>query len=199
MRALVPGLEHPHPLGLTLPALYQEDEKDDLADPTPRPPRRPGDERRPFAMRMCDGLDEVTAPIISVLDCIDAYFDPLLAPEDFLQWLAGWVAVALDETWPIERRRLLVGSAVDLYGRQGTIAGIRGAVWLYTGIEPEIVDNGATAWSATPGGALPGRPEPELVVTVRMPGADETRRRRIDAIVEQTKPAHVPHRVEVLT
>lgn len=178
MRALVPDLEHPHPLGLTLPALFQEDD---------------------FAQRLCSGLDEVTAPIISVLDSIDAYFDPLLAPEDFLQWLARWVAVALDETWPIERRRLLVGSAVDLYGRQGTIAGVRGAVWLYTGIEPEITDSGATSWSPTPGGQLPGDPTPDLVVRVRMPGADDSQRRRIDAIVEAAKPAHVPHRVEVLT
>lgn len=177
MRALVPGLGHPHPLGLSLPGLLQEDD---------------------FAQRMCEGLDEVTAPLISVLDCIDAYSDPFLAPEDFLSWLAGWVAVALDETWSIERRRLLVRSAVDLYGRQGTIAGIRGSVWLYTGVEPEIVDNGAAGWSLVPGSDLPGTPEPELVVRVHMPGADDAQRRRIDAIVASTKPAHVPHRVEVL-
>ncbi|MGH9077292.1 MAG: phage tail protein [Acidimicrobiales bacterium] len=177
MRAIVPGLEHPDPLGLTLPALYQEDD---------------------LVQRLCAGLDEVTAPVVSVLDCIEAYFDPALAPEDFLAWLAGWVAVALDETWPVERRRLLVSSAVDLYGRQGTVAGIAGAVSLYTGVEPEVVDSGGTAWSATPGGDLPGRSEPDLVVRVRLPGAGEDERRRIEAIVEATKPAHVPHRVEVL-
>lgn len=178
MRALVPDLGHPQPLGLTLPALFQEDD---------------------FAQRVCAGLDEVTAPVISVLDCIDAYFDPLVAPEDFLTWLAGWVAVALDETWSIERRRLLVRSAVDLYGRQGTVAGVRGAVWLYTGVEPEVSDNGVAAWSLVPGGELPGSADPELVVRLRLPGADDAQRQRIDAIVEGAKPAHIPHRVEVLT
>jgi phage tail-like protein len=90
MRAAVPGLGHPHPLGLSLPALFQEDD---------------------FAQRLCAALDEVTAPVISTLDCIDAYFDPFLAPDDFLAWLSGWVAVALDEAWTEERRRLLVSTA----------------------------------------------------------------------------------------
>jgi hypothetical protein len=88
---------------------------------------------------------------------------------------------------------------VDLYRAQGTVAGIRDAVGLYTGVEPEVIDNGAAIWSLEPGGPLPGRPEPELVVRVRLPGADEGRRRRIEAIVDAAKPAHVPHRLEILS
>lgn len=176
MRAYTPGLAHPHPLGATLPAIYQEDD---------------------FAQRLCAGLDDVTAPIIATLDCLESYFDPLLTPEDFLDWLASWVAVALDESWPIERRRLLVGSAVDLYGRRGTVAGVRGAIWLYTGVEPEVVDSGATTWSLRPGSPVSGASRPNLVVRVVLSGATEAQRRRIDRIVAETKPAHVPHRVEV--
>ena len=176
MRGHVGGLVHPHPLGQSLPAIYQEDD---------------------FAQRLCQGLDEVTAPLIGTLDCLDSYFDPLLTPEDFLEWLATWVAVALDEGWAIERRRLLVGSAVDLYGRRGTVAGIRGAIWLYTGVEPEIEDSGATTWSLSPGSPVAGRPRPELVVRIRLEGVTEAQQRRIDRIVAETKPAHVPHRIEV--
>jgi phage tail-like protein len=178
VRGYVPGLIHPHPLGLGLPAVYQEDE---------------------FAQRLCEGLDDVTAPIIASLDCLDAYFDPLLAPEDFLQWLATWVAAALDEDWPIERRRLLVGSAVDLYGRRGTVAGVRGAIWLYTGVEPEIVDSGATTWSLSPGSPVGGSDQPEMVVRIHLEGVSESQQRRLDRIVADTKPAHVPHRLEVVS
>jgi phage tail-like protein len=176
VRAYVPGLTHPHPLGLGLPAIFQEDE---------------------FVQRWCEGLDEVTAPIIATLDCLDAYFDPLVTPEDFLEWLATWVAVALDEGWPIERRRLLVGSAVDIYGRRGTVAGVRGAIWLYTGVEPEVVDSGATSWSLTPGSAVGGAPRPELIVRVHLEGVTDAQQRRLDRIVADSKPAHVPHRIEV--
>lgn len=177
MRGHVPGLAHPHPLGETLPAVYHEDD---------------------FAQRLCQGLDDVTAPVEATLDCLDSYFDPLLTPEDFLEFLASWVAVALDEAWPIERRRLLVGSAVDLYGRRGTVAGVRGALWLYTGVEPEIVDSGAATWSLTPGSSAGGSARPDLVVRIRLEGASDAQRRRIDRIVSESKPAHVPHRIEVL-
>ena len=105
MRGMIAGLPSPHPLGASLPALYQEDA---------------------FAQRLTGALDEVLAPIFSSLDTLHAYLDPALAPDDFLEWLAGWVGVTLDETWPIERRRQLVADATQLYRSRGTVAG-RGA------------------------------------------------------------------------
>ena len=83
MRGMVAGLASPHPLGAALPALYQEDA---------------------FAQRLTASLDEVLSPIFASLDGLASYLDPALAPDDFLDWLAGWVGVSLDETWPIERR-----------------------------------------------------------------------------------------------
>jgi hypothetical protein len=45
---------------------------------------------------------------------------------------------------------------VRLYGRRGTVGGLRELVRIYTGEEPEIMDNGGSAWSPEPGGELPG-------------------------------------------
>ncbi len=65
------------------------------------------------------------APVFATLDCLDSYFDSYfdawLTPRDFLDWLAGWVGVVLDENWPLERQRALVGQMVALYGRRGTL------------------------------------------------------------------------------
>jgi phage tail-like protein len=121
---MVPGLVSPHPLGAALPALYQEDS---------------------FAQRLTGALDEVLAPIFASLDGLPAYLDPALAPDDFLEWLSGWVGVTLDETWPIERRRQLVADAAQLYRSRGTVAGLAAQVAIYTGGEVLVEDNGAAA------------------------------------------------------
>lgn len=177
MRGLVEGLPSPHPVGLTLPALFHEDN---------------------FAQRLTAALDEVLAPVFAVLDNVPAYLDPWLAPLDFVEFLAGWVGVAIDETWPEDRQRALVAGAVELYRWRGTARGLSSLVLLYTGVEPEIEETGGVSWSPTPGAPFPGEPEPDLVVRVRVADPSVVDVARLEAIVAQSKPAHVPHRVEVL-
>jgi phage tail-like protein len=177
MRKAIEGLESPHPLGLALPALYQQDD---------------------FAQRLTSALDEVVAPIFWTLDNLDAYLDPGLAPADFVTWLAGWVGLALDENWPLERQRALVAQAADLYRWQGTARGLATHVALYTGAELDVVDSGGCGWSSTPGGAAPGNGD--ACVTVRVVAEDpgSIDRQRVEAIVAAAKPAHVRHEVEVI-
>lgn len=176
MRGGDTGLASSRPLGPALPAIYQDDD---------------------FAQRMLDALDEVVAPIYSTLDNFDAYLDPWLAPDDFLEWLAGWVGIAIDERWDEARRRQVVARAVELYGRRGTAAGLAGQVEIQTGGQVEIVENGATAWSVDPGGELPGSPEPLVVVRVAVPDPSTVDTARLDALVAAAKPAHVMHRIEI--
>jgi phage tail-like protein len=176
VRGLVLELESPHPMGAVLPALYQED---------------------PFAQRLTSALDDVLAPVFAALDNLPAYLDPELAPADFLCWLANWVGVGLDENWPEERQRELVARAADLYRRRGTVFALAEQIALYTGATPEIEDSGGVASSATPGGTMPGTGDPRLVVRVRVPDPESVDVRRLEALVAEAKPAHVPHQVEV--
>jgi phage tail-like protein len=177
MRGLVPGLATAHPLGPTLPALYQDDD---------------------FAQRFLSGLDEVLAPVLSTIDNFDTYLDPALTPDDFLDWLAGWVGMALDDGWEEERRRAIVARAADLYRMRGTAAGLAGQVEIQTGGTVEIVENGATGWSVDPGGDLPGSPDPLVVVRVTIPDPKGIDTGRLDALVSAAKPAHVLHRIEIV-
>jgi phage tail-like protein len=177
MRGLVAGLPSPHPLGPSLPALYQDDD---------------------FAQRFLAGLDDVLAPIYSTIDNFDAYLDPSLTPDDFLGWLAGWVGIALDESWDEARRRAIVARAVELYRMRGTAVGLKGQVEIQTGGTVEIVENGATGWSVDPGGELPGSPEPLVVVRVTVPDPKAIDATRLDALVSAAKPAHVLHRIEIV-
>jgi phage tail-like protein len=177
MRAIVEGLASPYRFGNLLPAIYQEDE---------------------FTMRWVSAFDDVLSPVVSVLDNIEAYFDPTFAPLDFVEWLAGWVGVELDETWPERAKRELVSRAVELFRIRGTVEGLVRHVAIYTGVEPEIEETGGCSWSVEPGSDLPGNARPSLVVRVRVPEGADVDERRLDRIVLASKPAHIPHRVEVL-
>lgn len=174
-RGEVAGLLSRQPIATTLPAIYQEDE---------------------FTQRFTAGLDEVLAPVLSTLDNLTAYLDPALAPEDFVEWLASWVGLVVDENWSVERKRRLVAQTVELYSARGTARGLAALVELYTGERPEVEDSGGASWSATPNGPFPGRAEPSLKLTVRASAdIDEVRLR---ALVAAAVPAHVAHTVEVV-
>lgn len=176
-RGLVPGLATPHPLGPTLPGIFQDDA---------------------FAQRFISAFDEVMAPVFAALDDLSAYLDPALAPEDFLDWLGGWVGVGLDHTWPLERRRAFAASAVELFRMRGTASGLAAHAAIFTGGDVEIVESGAAGFSAVPNASIPGDPEPSLLVRVTVADPATVSLPHLDALVASAKPAHVPHRIEVV-
>ncbi len=177
MRGLVPRLETPHPLGSALPALYQEDA---------------------FAQGMMSAFDEALAPIFSTLDNLAMYFDPWLAPDDFVEWLGTWLGLTLDEGWPVERRRALVAQAHELYRVRGTAAGLKAHVELFTGGSVEVIDTGGAVASVTAQSSFPGSPNFAVLVRVQIEDPDRVNIGRLNALVAAAKPAHVTHRIEVI-
>jgi len=175
MRGTVTGLGNPHPLGDLMPAVFQDDE---------------------FTMRLTAALDEVLAPVVASLDDLAAYFDPLLAPEDFLAWLAGWCGIVLDENWPLSRGRAVVSAAAELYRARGTRAGLRRHVELVTGGRVEVSDNGGATWSATPAEPADGE-APRMTVRLSVTDPGQVDVRGLDSLISAIKPAHVIHRLEV--
>ena len=177
MRTAIDGLESPAPLSAGLPAVYLEDE---------------------LAQRLLAALDEVLAPILCTLDNLEAYFDPSLAPADFVEWLASWVGLRFDEAWDIAPQRAQIGEATELYRWRGTVRGMAEHVALYTGVRPEIDEGGGAAWSPTPEGRLPGKASTTFTVTVRVPAPSAIDHQHVDSIVAATKPAHLEHRLKVV-
>jgi phage tail-like protein len=175
-RGAIDGLRSRMQIGHSLPAVYQGDD---------------------FCQRLTTVFDDALSPVVSTLDCFDAYVDPALAPEDFVEWLAGWVAVSLDEAWAPARRRQLVARAVELYRSRGTVDGLVAAVELYTGVTPEVVESGGCGWSEVADSALPGTTQPRLQVIVRTSDPSRVDARVVERIVAENKPAHLPHTVEI--
>lgn len=177
MRGLVDDLRSPSPFEDALPALLQEDD---------------------FACRFLGAFDTVLAPVFASLDSFTAYLDPGTAPEDFLEWVAGWFGLELDATWSVERRRASVREVVELYRWRGTVRGVRAHVLLHLGFESEVIERGGVAWSPTPGGAVPGEDTGTVTVRIRVPDPDAVHRERVDAVVRSVVPAHLVCVVELV-
>ncbi|MFI8320105.1 phage tail protein [Streptomyces sp. NPDC085529] len=177
MRTDVPGLPSPHPLLDLLPAVYLEHD---------------------FLARFLAALDEVLAPVLLSMDNLPAHLDPRTAPEDFLDWLAGWVAVTPHEDSPADRRRAAVLGAVDRHRSRGTLHGLAEALRLETGGAPvAIEESGGTVWSPTPGAPLPGTRRPWVTVRLAPPDPDRVNRARLEELIAAELPAHVGFTLEL--
>ena len=64
--------------------------------------------------------------------------NPAAASMEVINWLACLVDLTFDPSWPLEKRRELIGSANELYRLRGTKAGLARYLEIYTGIRPEI-------------------------------------------------------------
>jgi len=177
MRTGITNLPTPHPIGERLPGVYLDDD---------------------FTTRLTEALDEVLAPVMLTLDCFADYLDPRLAPADFVEWLAGWVAFAVDESWSGAQRRELIAQAVELHRWRGTKRGLVAHVQLLTGGEVDIADSGVCAWSDRAGGAVPGDGPPRVAVLVRVDDPSTIDRGRLYAAIVELVPAHVRVTVEIV-
>jgi phage tail-like protein len=67
------------------------------------------------------------------IDQLFRYFDPNLAPKDFLPWLASWINLSLDDDVPEQRVRQFIRRAASLYSRKGTARALVEFLEIYTG------------------------------------------------------------------
>jgi phage tail-like protein len=178
MRGDLAALPTPHPLARTLPGLYQA---------------------HSFTERLCGALDDVLSPVVSTLDNLPAYLDVATTPDDLLPWLSYWIGMPVDVNLTPSRQREVLRSASGLHGWQGTRRGVELAVEAVLGHRAVVQETGGAAWSPDPDAALPGSPHQAMVVQVLVPPGTTLDERRLDALVTSLKPAHVVHRVEVVT
>jgi phage tail-like protein len=80
-------------------------------------------------------------------------FDPMSAPSsgfpNWLGWLSSWLAFEQSERWSDSEKRQFLAEAFELYGRRGTVEGLRRYLKIYAGVEAHITEPGAavTLWS----------------------------------------------------
>lgn len=96
------------------------------------------------------GLSDKTSPgLEEIIALIPALFDPkrlhlVLSGEteleEFLNWLAGWVALGLRADWTLEQKKNFLADIVPLYRSRGTKENLGKLLKIYTTVTPEIVE-----------------------------------------------------------
>jgi phage tail-like protein len=158
-----------------LPAVYQE-----------------GD----FGIRFVAGLETLLDPIVATLDVLPNYFHPDLAPSDVLDLLAAWLGLAVDESWPDERRRHALRLAAELGRRRGTRSGLELVLNVaFPDLPLRVEDGGKVTWTTDPD-APAERGTSSFVVYCDAP-LEDARQAAVARVIEHAKPVHIAYRLRV--
>ena len=82
-------------------------------------------------------------PINQQISMGDCYYDPNLTPDSFLKWLASWVGMRIDDTFPEERIRDLIKNAIPFSRSRGTSDSLRFFLEMYSGGRVEVSERKA--------------------------------------------------------
>lgn len=133
------------------------------------------------------GLEEI-------IDNIHLYFNPQQTPEEFLPWLAGWVALSLRNDWQVEVKRAFIQKIVGLYRLRGTKAGLIEILSIYLknsgfGEKVEVFDQFTN---------FPHYFQVQLTLNDRNPEKYWRQAKIAQAIIDQQKPAQTFYSLKIL-
>lgn len=194
-------LRHPRPAYLDyLPAIYEES-----LIPTEISYDGHSFPADPFFNRYLSGLEQSHAPLRVLLNNLHRLYNPDETPADFLPWLATWLALTLDETWPELKRRRLIREGARLYQWRGTRRGLSEFLRIYTGVTPQIEDQpfqGMRLGPATRLGnenARLGNIAPHtFVVILSVPEGVRVSEEVVRRIIESQAPAHTTYQLRIV-
>jgi phage tail-like protein len=106
-----------------LPAVYQEDPAS-----------------AEFLERFLSIFETVLSGIERTSERIPEVFDPKRTPKEFLDWLAQWLDLGIEEDWSEAVKRKLIANASRLYQKKGTPAGLAELIEIVTGRRPTILE-----------------------------------------------------------
>ncbi len=152
------------------------------------------------------GIDDNVAPasrpgLEQSIAGMAALFDPLQAPQEFLEWLAGWTAFTLRaDLDDVAKQRRFIANISQLYRRRGTRQNLQELLSIFTvglpSVEEADPDEMQLGDHSTIGEDtyLAGGPPHFFKVTVRLPRGPREVQDRQDKIarslIELEKPAH---------
>ena len=175
----IPGALSPFPLAEHVPAMLSDD---------------------PMIVAFLEALDEVWAPVITTLDCFDAYLDPRLAPPDMVSYLGSWIRALTSEARDEEQLREDVATAFHVAQWCGTAIGLLDHMVPRGADRVEIRDPGGihTSTVATDPASWEEPEDWTVGITVINPHLAGSRGdERLRRMVRDLVPAHVPVDLQV--
>jgi len=144
----------------------------------------------------------LTSGVEESLEFVHELFDPRITNQNWLPWLASWLAMPLLEGWDEEKRREIIQRTPELYRKRGTAEGLKLALRLFADIKAEIHEGewpypGLVIGKSSTIGKDTVLSPPVFVsqcFTVELPDRkaeiSRERLRTVQALVETEKPAH---------
>ena len=125
-----------------------------------------------------------------------------MTPEDMLSWIARWMNFTLDPSWPIERRRELVKSAIELYKWRGTRRGLQRYLEVYAGVKPDIFEDiggfSLDEHSWLEENTFIGEGSAHIMrIRLNIPQTQHVQIEKVRQIIEDEKPAHLAYTLDV--
>lgn len=151
------------------------------------------------------GLEELVEGIADAegkprLAAAHRYFEPgpglpdsQRAPAEFLDWLAGWVALSVRADWTGDEKRRFINQIVPLYRQRGTRAGLIAMLQAYTGL---------SAADSVKVYDFPDQPHYfQVELSLGLSAVDikllERKEQIARAIIDQEKPAHTYYALKI--
>jgi phage tail-like protein len=148
-------------------------------------------------------------PFERTIEDFHFHFNALESPEEFLSWLAGWVALDFRPELSEARRRRLLVNIVPLYRIRGTRKYVEEILRICVDATPMVSDTAIPAMQvgdySTVGEdtSLGGDPPHFFRVWLAAPGLEEpdmAKQVRLAAnLIEISKPAHTYYSLEIIT
>lgn len=137
-----------------------------------------------FTSRFMAMFEAILMPISWNVENFDLYLNPNTAPPAFVDWLASWFGIVFDETWSLEKRRIVLTEIDKLLSRKGTKWALNRMLEIYLGQPAEIIEEN----------------QPPNTFTVRIPFRErDVKRPLIEQLIEAQKPAHTTYILEFAT
>jgi phage tail-like protein len=83
-------------------------------------------------------FETIFSGLEATIERIPEVFDPDLTPPEFLDWLAQWLDLGIEEEWAADVKRRLIQNAAQLYQRKGTPRGLADFIEVVTSTRPII-------------------------------------------------------------
>jgi phage tail-like protein len=149
--------------------------------------------------RVIDRDDPHPPGLEEVIEQVYNYFDPQQTPEEFLPWLASWVALSLRGDWTTETKRQLIQEIVPLYRQRGTKKALETILKIYlkkSGLFPDP-DQKVKIYDNFP--QVPNYFQVELTLPNKNQDLYWRQVRIAKAIIDLEKPAHTYYALNILT
>lgn len=72
---------------------------------------------------------------------ITQYFDSYAVDPTFINWLASWLGIVVDENWPDDVKRKFISRSFELYKLRGTPSGLKSMIEIFTGERARIIEH----------------------------------------------------------